>query len=87
MDGVQSTLKAALTRAYKEGCKTRMVRTADLITLPGIKKAPKKRIAAILEPVEDGIGENNDDPVEESEEESSDAEELGNCSPYSSSNC
>ncbi|KAF3455192.1 hypothetical protein FNV43_RR05640 [Rhamnella rubrinervis] len=76
MDGVQSTVKAALTRAYKEGCKTRLVRAADLITLPGIKKAPKKRIAAILEPVEDGLGENNDDPVEESEEESSDAEDI-----------
>lgn len=76
MAGVQSTVKAALTRAYKEGSKTRMVRAADFVTLPGIKKAPKKRIAAIIEPFEEGVEDNKDDPVEQSEE-SSNAEDLG----------
>ena len=55
-----------------------MVRAADLITLPGMKKAPKKRIAAMLEPVEDGLPEVNDDALAESEEDnSSDAEDQG----------
>ncbi|XP_048324213.2 replication factor C subunit 1 [Ziziphus jujuba] len=76
MDGVQSTVKAALTRAYKEGNKFRMVRAADFVTLPGIKKAPKKRIAAILEPYDDEIGENNDDQVAVSEDDSSNEEDL-----------
>ncbi|PQQ01921.1 replication factor C subunit 1 isoform X3 [Prunus yedoensis var. nudiflora] len=47
--------------------------------LDGIQpaKAPKKRIAAILEPSVDVIGENNDDTLVESEEEnSSDTEDL-----------
>lgn len=82
MDGVQSTVKAALTRAYKEGSKSRMVRAADFVTLPGIKKAPKKRIAAILEPYDDGIGENNDDPATESEDDSSNEEDLGKYFSY-----
>ncbi|KAK2640655.1 hypothetical protein Ddye_028450 [Dipteronia dyeriana] len=47
------SVKSALTRAYNEGSKSRMVRAADLVTLPGIKKAPKKQIAAILEPYND----------------------------------
>lgn len=48
-----------------------------MITLPGLKKAPKKRIAAILEPV-DEIGEVNGDINEEDEEENAeDAEDLG----------
>ncbi|PON35673.1 DNA replication factor RFC1, C-terminal [Trema orientale] len=76
LEGIPSAVKAALTRAYKEGNKSRMVRAADFVTLPGIKKAPKKRIAAILEP-SDGIGENNEDAIAESEEENpSDTEEL-----------
>lgn len=55
-----------------------MVRAADLITLPGMKKAPKKRIAAILEPVENGLPEENDGALAESEEEnSSDTEDPG----------
>lgn len=82
MDGVQSTVKAALTRAYKEGNKFRMVRAADFVTLPGIKKAPKKRIAAILEPYDDEIGENNDDQVAVSEDDSSNEEDLGKCFCY-----
>lgn len=78
LEGIQSAVKAALTRAYKEGSKSRMVRAADFVTLPGIKKAPKKRIAAILEPSGDGIGENSEDAIAESEEENpSDTEDLG----------
>lgn len=77
LDGIQPAVKAALTKAYKEGSKTRMVRAADFVTFPGMKKAPKKRIAAILEPSVDVIGENNDDTLVESEEEnSSDTEDL-----------
>lgn len=66
LDGVQPAVKAALTRAYNEGSKSRVVRTADLITLPGMKKRPKKRIAAILEPV-DELNEENGDQVEDEE--------------------
>lgn len=78
MDGIPSAVKAALTKAYKEGSKHRSVRAADMITLPGMKKAPKKRIAAILEPSTDGVGEENGDAAFESEEEnSSDTEDLG----------
>ena len=52
-----------------------------MITLPGLKKAPKKRIAAILEPV-DELGEETDDINEENEEENTeDTEELGKLSP------
>lgn len=54
-----------------------MVRAADLVTLPGMKKAPKKRIAAILEPSDDVLGEENGDTLPESEEKSSDTEDLG----------
>jgi hypothetical protein len=71
-------VKAALTRAYKEGSKSRMVRAADLISLPGMKKAPKKRIAAILEPSDDGLVDGSGETLAENEEEnSSDTEELG----------
>ncbi|XXG69159.1 hypothetical protein AAC387_Pa06g2095 [Persea americana] len=76
LDGIQPAVKAALTKAYKQRSSSRVVRAADLITLPGMKKAPKKRIAAMLEPVEDGLPEVNDDALAESEEEnSSDAED------------
>ncbi|KAK8941993.1 hypothetical protein KSP40_PGU009582 [Platanthera guangdongensis] len=61
MDGIQPAVKAALTRAYKQGNSSRVVRTADLINLPGMKKSLKKRIAAILEPVENTIAEENGD--------------------------
>ncbi|KAJ0822884.1 hypothetical protein HanPSC8_Chr16g0737251 [Helianthus annuus] len=44
-DGVPPAVKAALTKAYNKGSKSRVIRSADLITLPGIKKAPKKRVA------------------------------------------
>lgn len=60
MEGVPPATKAALTRAYNERSKSRMVRAADLVTLPGPKKAPKKRIAAMLEPTDEGgLGEEN----------------------------
>ncbi|WVZ03567.1 hypothetical protein V8G54_024373 [Vigna mungo] len=76
LDGIQPAVKSALTKAYKEQSKSRVVRVADQITLPGVKKAPKKRIAAILEPAEEG-GKNEDDTLDESEEENtSDTEEL-----------
>lgn len=79
LDGVQSTVKAALTKAYNKGSKSRIIRTADMITLPGIKKAPKKRIAAMLEPVDDDLAEENDGILLENEDEnSSETEDLEN---------
>ncbi|XP_024987690.1 replication factor C subunit 1 [Cynara cardunculus var. scolymus] len=75
LDGVQPAVKAALTKAYNKGSRSRVIRTADLITLPGIKKAPKKRVAAMLEPVDDGVGENGD-AIAEKEENNSDTEDL-----------
>lgn len=55
-----------------------MVRAADLITLPGIKRAPKKRVAAILEPADEGVEQGDGGTLDESEEENtSDTEELG----------
>lgn len=78
LDGIQPAVKAALTKAYKEGSKSRMVRAADLVTLPGMKKAPKKRIAAILEPADDVLVDGDGGTLAENEEEnSSDTEELG----------
>ncbi|GJU60799.1 serine hydroxymethyltransferase 1, mitochondrial [Tanacetum coccineum] len=41
------TVKAALTKAYNKGSKSRVIHSADMITLPGIKKAPMKRVAAM----------------------------------------
>ncbi|WRX12714.1 DNA replication factor RFC1 [Theobroma cacao] len=76
LEGIPAAVKAALTKAYNEGSKTQMVRAADLVTLPGMKKAPKKRIAAILEPSDDVLGEENGDTLPESEEKSSDTEDL-----------
>ncbi|XP_008790185.1 replication factor C subunit 1 isoform X2 [Phoenix dactylifera] len=77
MEGIQPAVKAALTKAYKQGSSSRVVRAADLIALPGLKKAPKKRIAAMLEPVETGLAEENGDAVAEGEEEySSDSEDT-----------
>ena len=55
MDGVQPAVKAAATKAYKQGSSPRHVRVAVLITLPGQKKSLKKRIAEILEPDENGL--------------------------------
>lgn len=59
LDGVPLTVKSALTKAYNKGSTSRVIRTADLINLPGIKKAPKKRVAAMLEPVDEGVVEDN----------------------------
>lgn len=76
LDGVQPAVKAALTKAYNKGSKSRVIRTADLITLPGIKKAPKKRVAAMLEPLDEGIAEANDETRAEDEENSSETEDI-----------
>ncbi|MBA0571630.1 hypothetical protein Golob_002013 [Gossypium lobatum] len=76
MEGIPPAVKAALTKAYKEGSKTRIIRAADLVTLPGMKKAPKKRIAAILEPSDDVLGEENGDELPENDENTSDTEDL-----------
>ncbi|XP_050368525.1 replication factor C subunit 1 isoform X2 [Argentina anserina] len=76
LDGILPAVKAALTKAYKEGRNSR-VRVAEFATFPGMKKAPKKRIAAILEPSDDVLVENNDDTLGLSEDEnSSDTEDL-----------
>ncbi|KAF3975047.1 hypothetical protein CMV_001674 [Castanea mollissima] len=78
LDGKQRAVKATLTKAYKEGRKTRMVRAADLVKLPGMKKAPKKRIAAILEPADDGFVDGGGSTLAEGEEDNSlDMDELG----------
>jgi replication factor C subunit 1 len=75
MDGIQPAVKSALTKAYKQGSASRVVRTADLINIPGMKKPLKKRVAAILEPVEESMPEENGvASTEADEEESSDAE-------------
>ncbi|KAJ1275898.1 hypothetical protein BS78_05G171400 [Paspalum vaginatum] len=75
MDGVQSAVKSALTRAYKQGSSSRVVRAADLINIPGMKKPLKKRVAAILEPVEESLPEENGAAEAEAEEDdSSDSE-------------
>ncbi|CAJ1979080.1 unnamed protein product [Sphenostylis stenocarpa] len=77
LDGIQPAVKSALTKAYKEQSTSRVVRVADLITLPGVKKAPKKRIAAILEPAEEGVEKGEGETLDESEKENtSDTEEL-----------
>lgn len=73
MDGVLPAVKAALTKAYNKGSSSRIIKTADLITLPGIKKAPKKRVAAMLEPVDESLPES----AENEEENLSDAEDQG----------
>ncbi|XP_009626890.1 replication factor C subunit 1 isoform X2 [Nicotiana tabacum] len=76
LDGVQPVVKAALTRAYNKGSKSRVIRTADLISLPGIKKAPKKRVAAMLEPLDEGLAEENGEAIAEDEENSSETEDI-----------
>ncbi|KAE8735715.1 Detected protein of unknown function [Hibiscus syriacus] len=74
MNGIPPAVKAALTKAYNEGSKTRVIRAADLITIPGMKKAPKKRTAAILEPSDDLLGEENGEVAEN--ENTSDTQDL-----------
>ncbi|CAI9105835.1 OLC1v1004852C1 [Oldenlandia corymbosa var. corymbosa] len=74
MDGIQPAVKAALTKAYNKGSSSRVIRTADMVTLPGVKKVLRKRVAAMLEPVEESLAEDNGEPLEENE--NSDAEDL-----------
>ncbi|CAI0543916.1 unnamed protein product [Linum tenue] len=69
LDGVPSAVKAALTRAYKN--RSGLVRAADMVPVPGIKKGPKKRIAAMLEPSDEGLEEENLDAVDATDEENS----------------
>ncbi|XP_062197215.1 replication factor C subunit 1-like [Phragmites australis] len=69
MDGIQPAVKSALTKAYKQGSSSRVVRSADLINIPGIKKPLKKRVAAILEPVEESLPEENGLASPEADEE------------------
>ena len=57
-----------------------MVRAADLVKLAGVKKAPKKRIAAILEPSDDGFVDGGSTLAEGEEDNSSDMDELGKAS-------
>jgi replication factor C subunit 1 len=76
MEGVPPPVKAALTKKYNEMNKTRMVRVADMVQLPGVKKAPKKRIAAMLEPTVDSLRDEDGEPLADNEEgNGSDAEE------------
>ncbi|XP_057459599.1 replication factor C subunit 1-like isoform X2 [Actinidia eriantha] len=77
LDGILPAVKAALTKAYNKGSSSRVIRTADLITIPGIKKAPKKRVAAMLEPLDNGLAEDNGDALGENDENSSDTEDTG----------
>lgn len=74
MDGIQAAVKSALTKAYKQGSSSRVVRSADLINIPGMRKPLKKRVAAILEPVDESVPEENGGAAEGDEEDSSDAE-------------
>ncbi|BAF28486.1 replication factor C subunit 1 [Oryza sativa Japonica Group] len=75
MDGIQPAVKSALTKAYKQGSSSRVVRAADLVNIPGMKKPLKKRVAAILEPVGESLPEENGVASSEGDEEdSSDAE-------------
>jgi replication factor C subunit 1 len=81
MDGIQPAVKSALTKAYKQGSSSRVVRAADLINIPGMKKPLKKRVAAILEPLEESLpDENGIASTEADEEDSSDTENNGMCS-------
>ncbi|XP_074309592.1 replication factor C subunit 1 isoform X2 [Silene latifolia] len=84
-DGILPAVKAALTKAYKEGSRSRVVRTSDLITLPGFKKAPKKRSAALesVDELNEADGdvdvvneEENDEEAEESEDADGNANQL-----------
>ncbi|XP_050104602.1 uncharacterized protein LOC126584179 [Malus sylvestris] len=50
LNGILPAVKVALTKTYKKGSKTRIVRDADFVTIPGMIKAAKKRTAALLEP-------------------------------------
>nr|BAJ33988.1 unnamed protein product [Eutrema halophilum] len=76
LEGVPPAVKSALTKKYNETNKTRMVRAADMVQLPGMKKAPKKRIAAMLEPSVESLKDEDGELLAENEEENeSDAED------------
>ncbi|KAF8044668.1 hypothetical protein N665_7291s0002 [Sinapis alba] len=76
LEGVPPAVKTALTKKYNETSKTRMVRAADMVQLPGVKKAPKKRIAAMLEPTVESLrGEDGEVLAENEEVNESDAED------------
>jgi len=78
MDGIQPAIKSALTKAYKQGSSSRVIRSADLINIPGVKKTLKKRVAAILEPLDENLPEENGvASTEGDEDEASDAENDG----------
>lgn len=63
-----------VTVQRRDGSSSRVIKTADLV--PGMKKALKKRVAAMMEPVEESLAEENGDAFGENEENSSDAEDL-----------
>lgn len=63
-----------VTVQRRDGSSSRVIKTADLV--PGTKKALKKRVAAMMEPVEESLAEENGDAFGENEENSSDAEDL-----------
>ncbi|KAH0866013.1 hypothetical protein HID58_083224, partial [Brassica napus] len=63
LEGVPPAVKTALTKKYKETNKTRMVRAADMVQLPGLKKAPKKRMGAMLEPNVESLGDEDGVPL------------------------
>jgi replication factor C subunit 1 len=80
MDGIQPAVKSALTKAYKQGSSCRVIRSADQINIPGMKKTLKKRVAAILEPLDESLPEENGvASAEGDEDEASDAENDGMC--------
>ncbi|KAL8057920.1 hypothetical protein ABFX02_04G215200 [Erythranthe guttata] len=72
LDGIQPAVKSALTRAYNKGSSLRVVRAADLVTISNFKKAPKKRIAAMLEPLEGSLAEENEEETPSDDENQDD---------------
>ena len=71
-------MKDALAKAYNSGSVSHAVRTADLVTILGVKKA-KKHIGDVLDPEEDKlIGGIDDDMVAELEEEFASDNKDGN---------
>ncbi|XP_051200769.1 replication factor C subunit 1 [Lolium perenne] len=81
MDGIQPAVKSALTKAYKQGSSCRVIRSADQINIPGMKKTLKKRVAAILEPLDESLPEENGASAEGDEDEASDAENDDELAP------
>uniref|UniRef100_A0ACD5UBJ4 Uncharacterized protein n=1 Tax=Avena sativa TaxID=4498 RepID=A0ACD5UBJ4_AVESA len=80
MDGIQPAVKSALTKAYKQGSSSRVIRSADQINIPGMRKTLKKRVAAILEPLDESLPEENGvASTEGDEDEASGSENDGMC--------